>query len=75
MGSLSTMFPAEVMVILRCTELLLTKNVMRRRTHNSSCENDNRIIFGLDLYVSAGKTKCTQQGHISVDTQASKNTR
>jgi hypothetical protein len=30
MGSLSTVFQAEVMAILRCTELLLSKNVMRR---------------------------------------------
>jgi hypothetical protein len=30
MGSLSMVFSAEVMAILRCTELLLTKNLMRR---------------------------------------------
>ena len=33
MGSLSTVFSAGVMAILRCTELLLTKNLMRRRIH------------------------------------------
>jgi ribonuclease HI len=33
MGSLSTVFSAEVMAILRCTELLLTKNLTRRRIH------------------------------------------
>ena len=33
MGSLSTVFSAEVMAILRCTELLLTKNLMRKRIH------------------------------------------
>jgi hypothetical protein len=33
MGSLSTVFSAEVMAILRCTELLLTKNFTRRRIH------------------------------------------
>jgi ribonuclease HI len=33
MGSLSTVFSAEVMAILRCTELLLTRNLMRRRIH------------------------------------------
>jgi D-serine deaminase-like pyridoxal phosphate-dependent protein len=33
MGSLFTVFQAEVMVILRCTELLLSKNIMKRRIH------------------------------------------
>jgi ribonuclease HI len=32
-GSLSTVFSAEVMAILRCIELLLTKNLMKRRIH------------------------------------------
>jgi hypothetical protein len=32
-GSLSTVFQAEVMTILRCTELLLTKNVTKMRIH------------------------------------------
>jgi ribonuclease HI len=31
MSSLSTVFSAEVMAILRCMELLLTKHLMRRR--------------------------------------------
>ena len=31
MGSLSTVFSAEVMAILRCTEFLLTNNLTRRR--------------------------------------------
>jgi hypothetical protein len=31
MGSLSMVFSAKVMAILRCTELLFTKNLMRRR--------------------------------------------
>jgi hypothetical protein len=31
-GSLSTVFSAEVMAILRCTELLLTKSLMRTTT-------------------------------------------
>jgi hypothetical protein len=30
MGSLSTVFQAEVMAILKCTELLLSKNITRR---------------------------------------------
>jgi hypothetical protein len=33
MGSLSTVFPVEVMAVLRCTELLLPENVTRRRKH------------------------------------------
>ena len=33
MGSLSAVFQAEVMAILRCTELLQSKNIMRRRIH------------------------------------------
>jgi hypothetical protein len=36
MGSLSTVFSAKVMAILRCTEILLTKNLMRRRIHTCS---------------------------------------
>jgi hypothetical protein len=33
MGSFSMVFSAEVMTILRCTELLLPKNLIRRRIH------------------------------------------
>jgi hypothetical protein len=33
MGSLSMVFSADVMAILSCTELLLTKNLTRRRIH------------------------------------------
>jgi ribonuclease HI len=33
MGRFSTVFSAEVIAILRCTELLLSKNLMRRRIH------------------------------------------
>jgi uncharacterized membrane protein len=33
MGSLSTVFQAEVMAILWSTQLLLSKNVKRRRIH------------------------------------------
>ena len=33
MASLSTLFQTEVMAILRCAELLLSKNVTRRRIH------------------------------------------
>ena len=38
MGSLSTVFSAEVMAILRYKELLLTINLMRRRI-NICCDN------------------------------------
>jgi hypothetical protein len=38
MGSLSTVFSAEVMAVLRCAELLLTKNLTRRRIH-ISCDS------------------------------------
>jgi hypothetical protein len=31
MGSLSTVFQAEVTVIFRCTQLVLSKNIMRQR--------------------------------------------
>jgi hypothetical protein len=33
MSSLSTVFSAKVMAILRCTELLLIKNLINRRIH------------------------------------------
>jgi len=36
MGSPSTMFLPEVMTILRCTKLLLSKNVIRRRMFTCS---------------------------------------
>jgi ribonuclease HI len=45
MGSLSTVFSAEVMAILRCTELLLTKNLMRRRIH--ICSDSTAAIAAL----------------------------
>ena len=32
-GSLSTLSSAEIVAILRCTELLMTKNVTKRRIH------------------------------------------
>jgi ribonuclease HI len=43
MGSLSTVFSAEVMATLWCTELLLTKNHMRRKIHICS---DSRAALG-----------------------------
>ena len=36
MSSFSTVFSAGIMAILRCTKLLMTKNLMRRRTRNYS---------------------------------------
>jgi hypothetical protein len=65
MGSLSTVFFAEVMAILRCAKLLLTKNLTRRRVH--ICSDSRAAIaalaktttkfFGLGVYASARKTK------------------
>jgi ribonuclease HI len=45
MGSFSTVFYAEVMTILRCTELLLTKNITRRRIH--ICSDSRAAIAAL----------------------------
>jgi ribonuclease HI len=45
MGSLSTVFFAEVMAILRCVELLLTKNFTRRRLH--ICSDSRAAIAAL----------------------------
>jgi hypothetical protein len=45
MGSLSTVFSAEVMAILRCAELLLTKNLTRRRVH--ICSDSTAAIAAL----------------------------
>jgi ribonuclease HI len=42
MGSLSTVFQAEVMAILRCRELLLSKNIMRWRIH-FCCDNRTAV--------------------------------
>jgi hypothetical protein len=41
MGSLSAVFQAESLAILRFTELLLSKNVMRRRIHICSDKHSN----------------------------------
>jgi hypothetical protein len=45
MGSLSTVFSAEVMAILRCAEILLTKNLTRRRIH--ICSDSRAAIAAL----------------------------
>jgi hypothetical protein len=45
MGSLSMIFSAEVVAILRCTELLLTKNLTRRRIH--ICSDSRAAIVAL----------------------------
>jgi ribonuclease HI len=45
MGSLSTVFFAEVMAILRCAELLLTKHHKRRRIH--ICSDSSAAIAAL----------------------------
>jgi hypothetical protein len=44
-GSLSTVFSAEVMAILRCPELLSTKNLGRRRIH--ICSDSRAAIAAL----------------------------
>jgi ribonuclease HI len=45
MGSLSTVFCAEVMAILRCTELLLTKTLARRRIR--ICSDSRAVLAAL----------------------------
>jgi hypothetical protein len=45
MGRLSTVFSAEVMAILKCTELLLTKNLTRRIIH--ICSDSRAAIAAL----------------------------
>ena len=60
MGSLSTVFSAEAMAILRCTELLLTKNLMRRRIHICS---DSRAALAALAKTTAESSivwECTQ---------------
>jgi hypothetical protein len=65
MDSLSNVFSATVMAILRCMELLLTKNLMMRRIHIGS---ESRAALAalakittessaLGIYESTGKTK------------------
>ena len=49
MGSLSTVFSAEVMAILKCTELLLTKNLTRRRIH--ICSDSRAAIAALANHI------------------------
>jgi hypothetical protein len=66
MGSLSTVFFAEVMAILRCVELLLRKNLTRRRIH--ICSDSRAAVaalvkittessFCLGVYAGGRKTK------------------
>jgi hypothetical protein len=45
MGILSTVFSAEVMAILRCTEILLTKSLMRRRIHICSNTREASLVI------------------------------
>jgi ribonuclease HI len=56
-GSLSTIFSAEVMALLRCTELLLTKNLMRGRIHICS---DSRAAFAKTTTESSLAWECMQ---------------
>ena len=66
MGSLAAVFQAQVMAILRCTELFLSKNENRRRMHFSSggravitafAKTKHSVSFCMGVYVSARKTK------------------
>jgi len=41
--SLSTVFQTEVMAILMCTELLLSKDVMRRRIHSRAAKPTTKL--------------------------------
>ena len=50
MGSPSTLFQVEVMTILRCTELLLSKNIMRRRTR--FCSDSRTAAAALANYTT-----------------------
>jgi len=54
-GSLSTMFLAKVMAILRCRELLLSKIMTRRRIHIFS--DSRTAIAALANYASTRKIK------------------
>jgi hypothetical protein len=45
MGILSIVFSAEVMAILRCTKVLLTKNLMRRKIH--TCYDSRAALAAL----------------------------
>ena len=67
MGSLSTVFQAKVITILRCTELPLTKNVTRTRIHVCSVKMaaiTALVKTGTELawfgYASARRTKWTR---------------
>jgi hypothetical protein len=80
MGSLSTVFSAEVMAILRCTELL-TKN-LTRRIH--ICSDSRAVLAALAKTTTESSLvwECMQvleniskfNSHFNVDTMASSNT-
>jgi hypothetical protein len=57
MGSLSTVFFAEVMAILRCAELLLTNNLTKRRIHICS---DSRAALAKTTTESSLVWECMQ---------------
>ena len=60
MGSLSTVFFAEVMAILRCTELVLTKNLMRRSIHICSDSRAALVALAKTTIKSSLVWKCMQ---------------
>jgi len=55
MGSLTSVFLAMVMAVLRCTELLLSKIMTRRRIR--ICSDSRTVTAALAKYASARKTK------------------
>jgi hypothetical protein len=82
MGSLCTVFQAEVMAIVRCTQLLLSRNIMRQRIHFCS---DNRTAIAAPAKsttesalvwksMQALEKLCGSNRHFSMDTWASWNT-
>jgi hypothetical protein len=69
MGSLSTVFSAELMAILMCTELLLTRNPMRRRIHIccsraviAKTTTESSLVW--ECMQVLGKLKSIQQSHL-----------
>jgi hypothetical protein len=82
MGSLATLISAEVMAILRSTELLLTKNLITRRTHIRSDSRAALAALAKNTTGSSLVRECMQvlgklsefNSHFSVDTRASRNT-
>ena len=58
--SLSTVFSAEMMAILRCTELLLTENLTRRRIHICSDSRAALAALAKTTTISSLVWECMQ---------------